>query len=283
MKNSIDYGRPVHNVPLALYPGDIPEWRPRNGHFVPTLTPRFPGGKPPAEKTGLVIVVPGGGYGARAEHERTPFADFFNDAGLASALLDYRTVGECEGPLRDGPLADARRAVRLARAHADAWGIHPDKIALLGFSAGGHLTASAGVYFENGRDGGADAAEQASSRPDAMLLAYAVVAGDPDHGHAGSAANLVGARPTAEQVKWFDLVNGVTERTPSTFFFHTADDPGVPVAGVLRFAAGLRRCRVPFEMHIYPHGPHGVGLASDRPGLRDWPSLALSWLRGLGF
>lgn len=284
---STDYAHPVHQQPLALYPGDIPDWRPlpeaRERGFVPTLTPMFPPGHDPRKKTGIVVVAPGGGYHVRAEHERTPFAELFNRAGIASALLDYRTCGECEAPLRRGPLSDAQRAVRLVRAHADAWGVHPDRIALMGFSAGGHLTACAGVHAESGRPDGYDAAEKVSSRPDALVLTYAVINGREKEGHGGSANAIAGEHATEEEKAFFHTDDFVNAETPPTFFFHTTDDPAVPVSGALRFALGLSKAGVPFEAHIYPHGPHGVGLALNHPALADWSTRLLDWLRRLNY
>lgn len=284
---STAYGRPKQGEALALYPSvdRIPDWRPRvgAGDFVPRITPMFPEGRVPASPRGMVIVAPGGGYGVRAPHEGAPIAEVLNRAGWVSAVLDYRTVGECEAPLRYGPLADAQRAVRLVRAHAGAWGVRPDRIALLGSSAGGHLTGCAGVHYDAGDPNAADPAERVSSRLDAMVLLYAVVNGLPGLGHAGSITNLLGEDPTSADADFMNNPAHVTPDTPPAFFFHTADDGSVPVNGAFAFAAELSRAKVPFGMHIYPHGPHGVGLALDRPALADWPNLLVDWLREMDF
>jgi len=283
MQPSTDYARPVHGQPLALYPDAIPDWRPKadspTPSFVPSLTPRFPAGHAAGQKRGLVMVAPGGGYFIRAAHEGLPFCDLFNEAGVASALLDYRTAGECEIPLRRGPYMDARRAVRLVRAHAGAWGVDPDKIALLGFSAGGHLAATLAAYPEPGCPDGFDEAERAPSHINAALYGYPYL-GPIRPANWGP---LVGndAQATREDLVFFDLAAKISDKMPPSFFYMTGED-GLAL-DALRMATAMHEAKVPVCVHMYPHGQHGLGLARDNAELKDWSRLAVEWIKNLGY
>ena len=178
--------------------------------------------------------------------------------------------------------AAAQRAIRLARARASEFGVMPNRIGMMGFSAGGHLTATAGTHFDDGKADAVDPVDEASSRPDFLILGYPVISFDASITHLGSLRNLLGDKPDPKLVE--DLSNElrVTPQTPPTFLFHTNADTGVPPENSVRFYLALRRAKVPAEMHIFENGPHGVGLALGDAALSAWPALLTNWLRGRG-
>ena len=227
-----------------------------------------------------VIVAPGGGYGAlAANHEGRQVANLLNAAGVTAFVLKYRLGPKYRHPIE---LGDAQRAVRLVRARAPEFGIAPDRIGLMGFSAGGHLAATAGTHFDAGKADATDPIERAGSRPDFLILAYPVVSFDPAITHGGSVRNLLGENPDPKLIE--DLSNDlrVTKDTPPTFLFHTNADTGVVAENSVRFYLALRRAKVPAELHIFENGPHGVGLALGDPALAAWSTLLTNWLRGRG-
>jgi acetyl esterase/lipase len=227
-----------------------------------------------------VIVAPGGGYGALAiEHEGRQEAYWFNAMGITAFVLNYRLGPRYHHPIE---LGDAQRAIRTVRARAGEFNILPDRIGMMGFSAGGHLTATAGTHFDAGKADATDPIERASSRPDFLILGYPVISFDPAVAHAGSVRNLLGDNPDPKLIE--DLSNDlrVTAQTPPTFLFHTTNDNGVPVENSVRFYLALRKARVPVEMHLFENGPHGVGMALNDAALSAWPSLLMNWLRAHG-
>lgn len=230
-----------------------------------------------ASPTGILIA-PGGGYGALAvDHEGRQIAAFFNAMGVHAFVLKYRLGPRYRHPTQ---LGDAQRAIRMVRARAKEFGIAPDRIGMMGFSAGGHLTATAGTHFDGGRADAADPIERASSRPDFLILAYPVISLDPAITHGGSSRNLLGENPDPTLVDALSNDRQVTAETPPTFLFHTTADAGVPVENSIRFYLALRKAKVPAEMHVFENGPHGVGLALWDPALATWPALLTNWLRG---
>lgn len=272
------FASPVNRKPLPIWTDDeLAAERPRLGEFVPALTPLLLEGPRPR---GIVVVFPGGGYWGRAAHEHLPIAECFNRRGFHGAVLDYRTCDRSPRPLGDGPLKDARRAIQLIRRHADAWRVRPDKIAILGFSAGGHLAATASTRFVLGRPDAVHPADHVSSRPDAAVLCYPVISAE-SFGHAGSIKNLCGDQPTPEQIALWSNEKHVTSQTPPVFLWHTADDPGVPVENSLAMAVALSKAKVPFALHVFPKGRHGLGLAESDPVVGAWPDLCASWLRSM--
>lgn len=233
----------------------------------------------PGEPRGAVIVFPGGGYNHLAEHEGEPIARWLNAEGLAAFVLRYR-VSPYKHP---APWQDASRAVRLVRSRATEWGVRPDKIGVLGFSAGGHLAATLSTRWDQGDPTDPDPVERHSSRPDAAVLCYAVVTFFERYYHGGSVRTLLGDPPPQELADSLSAELGVTVKTPPAFLWHTADDDRVPVENSLLYAAALRRCAVPFELHIFPHGRHGLGLAAADPVVGQWTALCAGWLRSAGF
>jgi acetyl esterase/lipase len=227
-----------------------------------------------------VIVAPGGGYGALAiNKEGRQIASWFNSMGVTAFVLKYRLGPKYHHPIE---LGDAQRAIRMVRARAAEFGVAPDRIGFMGFSAGGHLAATAGTHFDEGKASASDPIERAGSRPDFLILAYPVISFDAAIAHAGSVRNLLGEKPDPTLLE--DLSNElrVTPQTPPTFLFHTNADTGVPAENSVRFYLALRKAKVPAEMHIFESGPHGVGLALNDPSLSAWPTLLMNWLRARG-
>ncbi|MBO0721235.1 MAG: prolyl oligopeptidase family serine peptidase, partial [Blastocatellia bacterium] len=163
------------------------------------------------------------------------------------------------------------------------WKIDPNRIGIMGFSAGGHVASTAGTHFDSGNPNVADPIEKMSSRPDLLILCYPVITMTQPFAHMGSRQNLIGKEPSQELIDLMSNEKRVTDKTPPTFFFHTADDKTVPVENSYMFAAALREAKVPYELHIYQTGKHGVGLAQNIPELSTWPKLLENWLRLHGF
>jgi acetyl esterase/lipase len=227
-----------------------------------------------------VIIAPGGGYGALASaYEGRQEAYWFNEMGVTAFVLKYRLGPRYHHPIE---LGDAQRAIRTVRARARDFGVAPDRIGMMGFSAGGHLTATAGTHFDDGNPGAPDPIDRVSSRPDFLVLCYAVVSFQPEITHAGSVRNLLGDNPDPKLIENLSNELQVTERTPPTFLFHTANDSTVPVENSIRFFQALRKAKVPAELHIFENGPHGVGMALYDPALAPWTGLLQNWMRTRG-
>lgn len=231
-----------------------------------------------AEPRGAVLVCPGGGYGNRAEHEGVPIAQRLNEAGLHAFVVQYRVA-----PNRHpAPISDAARALRIVRYNAEKWKVKPDHIAILGFSAGGHLTASLGIHYASVEPLVDDTIEKISCRPDAFIPCYPVISSG-DFVHRGSFDNLLGPDASQEMLDFMSLEKHVTKDTPPAFLWHTASDEGVPVENSLLLALALAKNDVPFELHVYPNGRHGLGLAPEDPHVATWMNLCCEWLIGMGW
>ncbi len=236
---------------------------------------------PAATASGAAVVVcPGGSYRTLAsDHEGKQVAEWLNTLGVSAFVLQYRVGPRYRHP---APLQDAQRALRLVRARAAEFAIDPARLGILGFSAGGHLAATTGTRFDDGRPEAADPIERVGSRPDFMVLGYPVISLAAPFAHGGSRQSLLGDAPLPALVQELSIETQVTARTPPTFLFHTADDATVPVENSLAFFEALKKAGVPAELHVFPHGRHGVGLAPQDPVLSQWPGLCAAWLRGLG-
>ena len=215
-----------------------------------------------------VIVCPGGGYqDLAADHEGEQIAEWLNSLGVSAFVLKYRLGPKYHHPIE---LGDAQRALRTVRAQAAEFHIAPDHIGIWGFSAGGHLASTAATHFDK------------ATRPDFAILAYPVISMRTQFTHAGSRRNLLGENPDEALVNLLSNETQVTAQTPPTFLFHTNDDNVVPVANSIMFYEALQKAGVPAELHIFEHGPHGVGLAQRDATLSIWPTLLANWLRGRG-
>jgi acetyl esterase/lipase len=255
-----------------------PGFDPAIGQPAPTLTPFL---AQPASADGLtaaVVVLPGGGYGMKAQHEAEPVARWLNQLGISAFVLDYR-VAPYRHPI---PLLDARRAVQLVRARAAEWKIDPGRVAVLGFSAGGHLASSCGTHFEQIESGVVDEVSAHSFHPNALVLCYPVISFGPFR-HQGSMENLLGENPQATAVEALSNETQVSKQTPPTFLWHSANDEPVPVENSLLFAQACSACAVPFELHVFADAEHGVGLAEEHPSAAPWTGLCARWLASLGF
>lgn len=264
---------------ILLWPAGAPGALGNEDADKPELTVFLPSGLNTA-KTG-VVVVPGGGYQHLAiEKEGFAIARWLNDHGVAAFVLRYRLGPRYHHPVE---LGDAQRAVRLVRSHAAEYGIAEDHLGMWGFSAGGHLTATAGTRFDAGDADAQDPIERKSSRPDFLILAYPVITMTSPAVHLGSKRNLLGENPDPALVLALSAEQQVTPQTPPTFLFSTTDDKTVPIANSVLFYEALVRAGVPAEMHIFQHGAHGAGLAAANPQLSVWPDLLIKWMRERGY
>jgi acetyl esterase/lipase len=228
-----------------------------------------------------VVVCPGGSYRTLAsDHEGKQVAEWLNSLGVSAFVLQYRVGPRYRHP---APSEDARRAMRLVRARASEWGVDPARVGILGFSAGGHLASTTGTRFDPGQPGASDPVDRMGSRPDFMILAYPVISLVAPFAHAGSRRNLLGDAPAPVLLQEVSNEARVTQQTPPTFLFHTADDQTVPVENSLAFATALHAAGVPVELHVFPKGAHGVGLAPQDPVLSQWPRLCAAWMKAMGF
>jgi len=258
-----------------LWPQGAPGAKGEQPADKPTLTIFLP---EQAKAVGTAVVIcPGGGYGGLAtDHEGRQIAQWFNQFGVAGFMLEYRHRGRGYG--HPAPLQDAQRAIRTVRARAAEWKIAPDRIGIMGFSAGGHLASTAGTHFDKGDPNSADPIERVGCRPDFLVLCYAVIAFNAPYTHRGSQENLLGKDADPALVRSLSNEKQVTAETPPTFLFHTDADSGVPPENSVQFYLALRRAHVPAEMHIYRAGQHGLGLAAGVPGTSTWPDRHKDWM-----
>ena len=269
-KSAVSY--PLVMGPIRLWSSDAPGALGQRPQDIPTLTP-FPADS--AKRTGAtMLVLPGGGYGSLAEHEGTGYAEFFTSHGITAYVLKYRLGSN--GYRHPIMLNDAARALRMLRVFAKRDGLDPARIGVIGSSAGGHLASTLLTHFDSGKPGSADPHERESSRPDLGILCYPVISLG-EFAHAGSRKNLLGEDPPAELVQNLSNELQVTKETPPCFLWHTVEDKAVPVENSLLFASALRRAGVPFSLHIYEKGAHGLGFGrADRPA-PPWSDQLLHW------
>ncbi|MGI6635755.1 MAG: alpha/beta hydrolase [Christensenellales bacterium] len=234
-----------------------------------------------------VLVCPGGGYAFRSFREAEPVALRLLAQGFQAVVLDY-SVAPITFPAQ---LLQVLTAIHEIRTYAEEWHVNPDCIAVMGFSAGGHLTASAGVFWSKPHYAQLIGLTPEQVKPNALILGYPVISSDTTVSHGASIRNLLG--DTYDALKdTVSLEHQVDEHTPPTFLWHTWNDASVPVENALRFASALRAHQVNAEVHIYMDGPHGLSLANDqvygdqnadsiRPACQNWIDMAAIWLRSL--
>lgn len=264
---------------LELWPDGTPGAIGKQDEDKPTLTVFRP-----AEGTAngaAVVICPGGGYGHLAEgHEGRDVAAWLNSHGVTAFMLKYRLAPRYRHP---APLQDAQRAIRTVRTRAAEWKVDPQRVAILGFSAGGHLASTAGTHFDSGDAEAKDPIDKASCRPDLLILCYPVISLTSPYTHVGSRNNLLGLTPDVKLLENLSNEKQVTRDTPPTFLFHTSADTGVPPENSILFYLALRAKGVPAEMHIYERGRHGVGLAANDPVLSSWSTRCSAWMESRGF
>jgi acetyl esterase/lipase len=265
---------------IRLWPGDAPEAKGKACEDIPTLT-IFEPQKGHANGS-AVVILPGGAYAHLAGNlEGRQIADWFTARGFHAFILSYRLTSN--GYVLPVPLLDARRAVQTVRARARDYFISPDRIAIIGFSAGGHLAALSATQFVPGNPASEDLIERVSSRPDYLILGYpwiGAISSDTSHLSYCKLFNLMDRCEALRVAYSPDLF--VTKNTPPTFLFHTFNDQTVPVEQGLRFYQALVKAGVPSEMHIFADGPHGTGLGKADAALDQWPNLLEIWLRAQG-
>ena len=247
---------------------------------VPTLTLFSP---VEGTATGAAMVIcPGGGYGHLAEHEGKGYAEYLTKFGITCFVLKYRLGNH--GYKHPSMLNDAARAVRLVRHRAADWNVDPSRIGIMGSSAGGHLASSLLTHYDAGDLDAEDPVDHASSRPDLGVLCYAVISMG-DKTHQGSKRNLLGDKPDPALVWLMSNELQVTPDTPPCFVWHTAEDTAVPVENSLMFAAALAQAKVPFDLHVFEKGRHGIGLGNRPPEnlIHPWADDLVFWLRERGF
>lgn len=235
------------------------------------------------KKRAAVLVCPGGGYAHTSSREAEPIAIKFNAAGYHAFVL-YYSVAPRKHPQ---PLLDVSRAMNIIRENAEEWNIDADKVAVCGFSAGGHLAASLAVHYDKPYLKNVEGLCDGWNKPDALILSYPVITSG-EYAHKGSFNNLLGEDAQKEILNQMALETQVTNKVPPTFLWHTYEDSSVPVENSLYFAAALRKNEIPFEMHIYPRGPHGLSLAIEEtrgekmqnyPHVSTWMGLCVEWLK----
>lgn len=227
-----------------------------------------------------VVVCPGGGYAMLATgHEGRAVAEWLNDLGVSAFVLRYRHGPRYRHPW---PLRDAQRAVRVVRAHAEAWRVDPARLGVLGFSAGGHLASTVGTHPEPGHPAAADTLARFSTRPSFLTLVYPVISLVEPYAHDGSRRMLLGPTPDSALGRRLSSETQVTPDTPPTFLVHTGQDETVPAENSVAFYQALRAAGVPAEMHLYEEGTHGFGLAPSDPVLSSWTERWADWARERG-
>ncbi|MBX3441874.1 MAG: alpha/beta hydrolase [Planctomyces sp.] len=265
--------------PQLLWPDGAPGQQGTDDSDKPSIRVYRP--DPSIATPAAVVICPGGGYGILAtDHEGHQVAEWFRSQGVTGVVLRYRHAPKYRHP---APLQDVSRALRHVRAHAGEWNISPDRVGVMGFSAGGHLASTASTHFDSGQPDADDPIERQSSRPDFSILCYPVISFTADYAHQGSARNLLGENPDPELLKSLSNETQVTPETPPTFLFHTQEDVGVPVQNALAYYAACAANGVPAELHVYQNGPHGVGLSIGDPVVGTWKERLLDWLQTNGF
>ena len=256
--------------PIPLYPNGVPNSKKApatyvekldqnsflSGVTVPTITPYFPA---IGTANGTVVVIcPGGGYsGLSMENEGSSIAQAFNKIGVTAFVLTYRLPSDDIMVDRTiGPLQDAQRAIQMIRQNAANWNINPNKVGIIGFSAGGHLASTAITHFNKAV---IENSANINLRPDFGILLYPVISFGP-MAHVGSRENLIGKTPSQELIDLYSNEKQVTANTPPTFLVHAEDDDVVPVQNSLMFYDALLQNKVKAEIHIYQAGGHGFGL-----------------------
>lgn len=227
-----------------------------------------------------VIICPGGGYTNESTiKEGHDVAKWFNTFGVTGIVLKYRLPGASNITEKDkAPLSDAQRAIRYVRSKAAEWGLKPNQIGIMGFSAGGNLAVNAGTHFDVGNVQATDPVEQLSCRPDFMILLYPVVSMKYNLTHGGSRLNLLGSKPDTAKVVYYSGEENVTATTPPTFIVHANDDGAVKVENSINLYLAIHKMGIPIEMHIFEKGGHGFGLGLPTNTTSAWPERCKAWM-----
>ena len=278
---SLALSRAEMQIAIPLWPDGAPGALGTSSNDIPTLTPYLADA---TNATGAAMVIcPGGAYAGLAAHEGNDYALWLNQHGVTCFVLKYRLGSH--GYHYPAEFQDGERAIRWVRAHADDYKINPKRVGIMGSSAGGHLASMAMTHFDSGDANSSDVIEKQNSRPDIGILCYPVITmGALTHG--GSKANLLGRNPAAELVTELSSELQVTTNTPPCFIWTTSEDRTVPPENTLMFASALQKNHVPFDVHIYQKGGHGMGLGDRTPPFahpHPWAADCLFWLKVQGF
>ncbi len=266
---------------IPLWSSPAPQSLGSEPNDIPSLTVFLP--ENPAQPTPAIVICPGGGYGGLAfEHEGTNEAAWFQERGVAAFVLKYRLP--VHGYRHPVPLLDGQRAIRLVRSHATDWKIDPAKVALMGFSAGGHLAATLDTHYDAGSDLAPDPVGKLSCRPDFAVIVYGVISLKDGVTHQGSKLNLLGPNPDPVLVENLSNETQVTPQTPPTLLVHSVDDGAVPIENSRLMHAALEKAGVPTALHEYPTGGHGFGFGPKQTHApAGWLDRAHEWLKAHGF
>ncbi len=258
---------------MKLWENNTPYFDSSIGQAEPEIIPYLADG----ENTPAIVVCAGGGYTHRAPHEAEPVAEWIQSMGISAFIVTYRLTPYTYPAI----LADVQRAIRLVRYKAKEFNVDPNKVGVLGFSAGGHLAMTSALHYDLAEDSG-DEVDKMSPKPDAAILCYPVVTMCEDYLHWGSMNYFLGGKTEDMELrKKFSGERNVTPDTPPMFIWHNSDDKGVPVQNSLRLAEALAKNNVLYEMHIYPQGGHGPGLAKDKGRCAEWTLSCGNWLADL--
>ena len=259
-----------------------PEFNQEETYMVPFIVPTKYDENGTPIKTGCVIVCPGGAYVGHADYEGDPVSQFLADNNVSAFTLHYRCFPYDFNAIHQ----DINRAVRWVRYNADKYNIDPEKIGVLGFSAGGNLACLGATHFDYGKDDG-DEIDKVSCRPNAAILCYPVISLKREITHEHTRYVLVGRFEETLKEKLVEELSGensITSETPPMFIWHTAADTCVMVENSINLASALSAKKIPYELHIFPEGEHGLGLAKNfNGGAKYWPDLCADWLHRLGF
>jgi acetyl esterase/lipase len=265
---------------VRLWPGPAPQATGTTCFDIPAITILTP--RQGSANGSAIVIFPGGGYGGlAADLEGREVADWFTARGFTAFIVSYRLTSH--GYVLPVPLLDARRAIQTVRARAADYHISPDRIVIIGFSAGGHLAALASTEPVPGDPEAEDAIARVSSRPDYVVLGYPWLGAlGPDTTHLNYCQTYKLMDQCAQLTQDYSPGLHVSKDTPPTFIYHTFDDETVPVEQSLRYYDALVKAGVPSELHVFAHGEHGSGMGKGDPALDQWPALLESWLRAKG-
>jgi acetyl esterase/lipase len=280
MAMSVVQAASSHEVKL-LWPDGAPGAKGNDDGDKPSLTVYMPDEE--KATSAAVVIFPGGGYGHLAmDHEGHQIAEWLNSIGVAGFIVKYRHRNSGAGYGHPAPIQDAQRAIRTVRSRAKQWGVDPDRIGIIGFSAGGHLASSAGTHFNTRYNEPVDEIDRCSARPDFMILMYPVISFTEWYTHKGSMINLLGKNADKDLMESFSNEKQVTPETPPTFLVHADDDKVVPPENSIAFYLALRKAKVPAEMHIYENGGHGFGPGVGKGSCSSWMVRCADWMKGRG-
>jgi acetyl esterase/lipase len=272
----------INRTIIRLWQDDAPGAIGNEDKDIPNLTIYFPES---SKSTGAAVVIcPGGGYHGLAPHEGEHYALWLNEQGIAGIVLKYRLAsGGYHHPVF---LNDVTRAMRYVRAMSDEWKLDPNRIGVMGSSAGGHLSSCILTHFDIGQPNSSDLIDRQSSHPNLGILCYPVISMSTEIGHAGCREALIGSNPSPDLLNLLSTELQIKSDTPPCFLWHTFEDGGVKAENSIEFALSLKKFNIPFELHIYEKGGHGLGLGSgeyDPAKWLPWTFECSRWLKEQGF